>query len=72
MTSKQKGLHVFFCKRWEPCLPGFSGFYPDIQVFCPDLRQIKTFGTAIAPSEPSPPTSLPQGKSLGRVMGEQL
>jgi len=31
-----------------------QGFYPDFNGFCPDFRQIKTFGGALAPSSPTP------------------
>jgi len=60
-------------KRWAPFLPRFSGILPscsDFQGFCPtlqgffpDFQQIKTFGGALWPPAPPPPTPLPIGKS---------
>jgi len=58
LCSFQKGLHVFLGKTWA-LLFGVKQrgrhFYPDLQGFCPDFQQNKTFGDALAtPAAPSP------------------
>jgi len=37
---------------------GFHTFCPNFHRFCPDFHQIKTFGGALSPSGPPPPTPL--------------
>jgi len=64
VTSK-KGFICFFAnvgRRFCPDLqgfcPDFQRFCPNVQGFCPDFQQIKTFGGALAPPAPQPPTPL--------------
>jgi len=63
MNSK-KGPHALFKKRspvplfeikqcWARFLPRFSGIFSEIQGFCQNFWQIKTFRCALAP--PAPP-----------------
>jgi len=54
-----------FCQDISGFCPDISGFCPDFQGFCqkflgfcPDIRQIKTFGGALAPPAPPSPTPL--------------
>ena len=62
-----------FCQDISGFCPDISGFCPDFQGFCqkflgfcPDIRQIKTFGGALAPPAPPPPTPLSKGFQMHR------
>jgi len=65
MTSKKRSSCVFLQTlgavfRNETTLGAiFPGFCPDFQVFISDFRQIKTFGSALAPPAPLSATPLP-------------
>ena len=45
----RRDVHVFFCKRWPPFMPGF---FPAFQGFCPDFQQVKILGCACTPWTP--------------------
>jgi len=54
---------MFFCKRWAPFFEikqSWHQFFPEFQRFFPEFGQIKTFGGALAPLVPPPPTPLLQ------------
>jgi len=45
-----------FCEGLHTFCPNFHRICPDFRGICPDFYQIKTFGDALAPPEPPPPT----------------
>jgi len=48
VNSKKTVLICFSANVGRQCCPGFQEFCLDIQRFCPDFWQIKTFGGALA------------------------
>ena len=46
------------CPDFQGFCESFNRFCPDVQRFCPDFHQIKTWGGALAPPAPPPPTPL--------------
>ena len=53
--SGQVGRQLFKIEqRWASFLPRFSGIFVHFHWFCPDFRQIKTFGGVLALLPPTP------------------
>jgi len=59
LFSNQSMLDAIFAqifREFQKVLRDFRGFFPDFMGFLPDFHQIKTFGGAVAPPVPPPPT----------------
>ena len=64
-TSETRALHVLLGAIFAHIFRVSSGlqrFSEGFQRFCPDFLQIKTFGGALAPPAPPPPTQVMQHK----------
>jgi len=48
--------YTVILRRVSHICPDFHRFFPDFKEFCPDFHQIKSFGSALAPPAPPPPT----------------
>ena len=67
--SKHVGRH--FRSDFQRVLEGSQRFCPDFMGFCPDIHQIETFGGAVTPPAPPPPTPVSQNRVHRRYILER-